>query len=292
MPDEPRQGIAHATLVAADAAAASAAYAAQLPLRIVECSTLAPDAAARLGHPELAGTGLIWLANHAGARVLRVLQDPGAHAAADGLDLRRGWMVVEFAVGELDELVAGLRSPFRVLGEPADLDFSSDLRAAQILGPAGEVLYLTRIRAPVPPFDLPQVTAARMRPFIGVVASRAREASVRAWAALLGSPGWQLETRISLINRAFGLPPETRHPIALLPMPGQSLVEIDALPVPPRACGTGRRGWLSLGLRLAAPDEPALRAAGWACRRHGGVLALRGPDGEHLELYPERPATG
>lgn len=290
MPERPRQGILHATLVAPDAQAVGVAYAAQLPLQVVEHSRLATLDAQRLQRPELAVTPQVWLANHEGTRVLRVLEDPQAQAP-DEVSVRHGWMVVEYAVGELDALVARLQPPFRVLREPADLDFSPGLRAAQIMGPAGEVFYLTRIEPPVPPFDLPQVDATQMRPFIGVLASRNRDASQRAWLALLGTPGWQLHTRIGLVNRALGLPTETRHAIALLPMPGQCLVEIDELALP-QSSVSASCGWLSLGLRLPEIDPTALEQAGWSIHRHPGALVLRGPDGEHVELADQGLATG
>ena len=35
-------------------------------------------------------------------------------------------------------------SPFRIIGGPADLSFSDQIRAMQVVGPAREVLYLTQ----------------------------------------------------------------------------------------------------------------------------------------------------
>ena len=60
-------------------------------------------------------------------------------------------------------------SPFQIIGEPANLDVSDDIRAMQVIGPAGEVLYLTEIKAVVPPFELPFARCTVDRLFIPVL---------------------------------------------------------------------------------------------------------------------------
>ena len=58
-----------------------------------------------------------------------------------------------------------------------------------LAGPAGETLYLTEVRAPVPPFDLPmnaRFTAERL--FIPVLSAPDREAAARALTVLFSSP--------------------------------------------------------------------------------------------------------
>ena len=48
-------------------------------------------------------------------------------------------------VDDVDALAAELASsPFRIIGGPADLSFSDQIRAMQVVGPAREVLYLTQ----------------------------------------------------------------------------------------------------------------------------------------------------
>ena len=248
-----RQGIVHATLVARDLAASCDAYLAQLSLTLAAHATLGDEDAAVLGLPDLAGAPMAWLANAAGEPVLRVIEDPRAQEGEPMF--RHGWLALEVLVGDIDTLAAGLRAPFRVLGAAANLELSDAIRAAQVLGPCGELLYLTQVKAQVPPFDLPMTDATVAGPFIAVTSTPDRAASQRAWRALLGAEGWAFGTKITVLNRAHGKPLEGRYPVAVLPMPGQCMVEIDQVELPP------------------APGQ-----------RTGARLGLNGPAGEHVEL--------
>ena len=275
------QGIVHATVLAPDLAALCAAYQQQLSMQLQAQGTLEEADATLLGLPTLAGAPLAWLANSAGQPVLRVIEDPTATLIEPMF--RHGWLSLEILVGDIDTLAAGLQPPFRVLGAPANLELSDAIRAAQVLGPAGELLYLTQIKAPVPPFDLPMTTDTVASTFIGVMTTPDRAASQAAWAALLGAPGWAFETKITVLNRAYGKPLEGRYPVAVVPMPGQCMVEIDQVDLPPRPAGR-RAGVHSLALRLPAVDAATLQAAGWqrtCAQRDDGWF---GPAGEHIQL--------
>ncbi len=279
----PRPGIAHATLIANDLDGACEAYVAQLSMGVAARERLDAADAAVLGLHDLAGAPLAWLANSEGMSILRVIHDPRA-APCEPM-FRHGWLSLEVLVGDIDSLAAGLRAPFKVLGAPADLELSAAIRAAQVLGPCGELLYLTQIKAEVPPFDLPMTAATVAVPFIGVTATPDRDASQRAWAALLGARGWAFETRITVLNRAHGKPLDGRYPVAVLPMPGKCMVEIDQVELPP-APARRASGLHSLCLQLPAIDDATLQAGGWTLERHGARRRLNGPAGEHVELAP------
>lgn len=274
-------GIAHATLLTPDLAATCGAYEAQLSMSPTARGVLHAEDASMLGLPDLAGAPMAWLANSEGAPILRVIEDP---AAVPGEPMHRhGWLSLEILVGDVDSLAAGLEAPFTVLGPPANLELSDAIRASQVLGPCGELLYLTQIKAAVPPFDLPMTDATVAVPFIGVMSTPDREASRRAWSALLNAEGWAFETKITVLNRALGKPLEDRYPVAVVPMPGQCMVEIDQVDVPAR--GNARAAGLhSLCLRLPAVDDARLRDSGWMLGRSGQRVALVGPAGEHVEL--------
>lgn len=276
-----RQGIVHATLIAPDLQRVVDAYITQLSMRLHERSTLSADDAAALDLHHLAGAPLAWLANSLGEPVLRVIEDP--HAVISAPMFRHGWLSLEVLVGDIDTLAAGLQPPFTVLGAAANLELSDAIRAAQVLGPCGELLYLTQIKAPVPPFDLPMTDATVAATFIGVMTTPNRDASQRAWSALLGAKGWSFDTKITVLNRAYDQPLEGRYPVAVIPMPGQCMVEIDQVTLPPTA--TQRHaGQHSLCLHLPAVDDATLVAAGWQVSTIGPRRSLRGPAGEHVEL--------
>ncbi|MGE8279508.1 MAG: hypothetical protein ACN6O2_03655 [Stenotrophomonas sp.] len=276
-----KQGIIHATLIAPDLQQVCDAYAGQLALQVQQQGTLGADDAAALDLADLAGAPLAWLANSAGEPVLRVIEDPAAVVAEPMY--RHGWLSLEVLVGDIDTLAAGLQAPFKVLGAAANLELSDAIRAAQVLGPCGELLYLTQIKAQVPPFDLPMTDATVASTFIGVMTTPDREASQRAWSALLGAKGWAFDTKITVLNRAYGQALEGRFPVAVVPMPGQCMVEIDQVELP-AAAKVRHAGQYSLALRLPAVEDSVLRDAGWEVNSVCARRSLRGPAGEHVEL--------
>ena len=276
-----KQGIIHATLIAPDLQQVCDAYVAQLDLQVQQQGTLSTDDAAALDLHDLAGAPLAWLTNSAGEPVLRVIEDPAAVVAEPMF--RHGWLSLEVLVGDIDTLAAGLQPPFKVLGAAANLELSDAIRAAQVLGPCGELLYLTQIKAQVPPFDLPMTDASVANTFIGVMTTPDRDASQHAWSALLGAKGWAFDTKITVLNRAYGKPLEGRFPVAVVPMPGQCMVEIDQVALP-AAAKVRHAGQYSLALRLPAADDVLLREAGWQVCAVGERRSLRGPAGEHVEL--------
>ena len=274
-------GIVFATVIAPDLAAFCQAWTQQLHVHEHSREALAHDQAALLGLADLAGAPVAWLANSDGQRILRVIEDPSAQVMEPMF--RHGWLSLEVLVGDIDSLAAGLQAPFRVLGAPANLELSDAIRAAQVLGPAGELLYLTQIKDQVPPFDLPMTDQPLAATFIGVMTTPDRAASQTAWAALLGAPGWAFDTKITVLNRAYGKPLEGRYPVAVVPMEGQCMVEIDQVDLPARPAGR-LAGVHSVALAVAAPSAAALQAAGWRAVPAGDSSGWYGPAGEHIEL--------
>ena len=54
-----------------------------------------------------------------------------------------GWNAAELIVRDVDKSATRIMdSPFEIIGEPADLSFTDQIRAMQIMGPSKEVLYL------------------------------------------------------------------------------------------------------------------------------------------------------
>ncbi|MFT4256931.1 MAG: hypothetical protein QM599_08255 [Pseudoxanthomonas sp.] len=277
-------GIVHATLLTTDIAAASAAYVEQLGLQRGRREHLCDADAVRLDLPDLALHPVQWLTNADGLEILRLIEDPAAAPARPMF--HHGWMSLEILVGDIDALAARLRPPFQVLGAPANLDFSDAIRAAQVLGPCGELLYLTQVKAPVPPFDLPLTDAEVAFSFIGVTATPSRDASHAAWKTLLDASGWSMETRITVLNRAHGKPLEDRYPIAVVPMPGQCMVEIDQVELADATPAQRCTGLHSLALRLPQAVPARLAQAGWRVVDAGGC-GWRGIASEHIELLGE-----
>ena len=179
-----------------------------------------------------------------------------------------GWLALEVLVRDVDALDARLAgSVFEIVGAPADLAVSPAIRAMQVIGPAGEMLYLTQVKQPVPPFELPlssELTAAQDvgALFIGVMSVPEREAAVDACAVMAPRGTLRFDTRVTVLSRALGQPLDHPWPVATLQWAGRSLFEIDAVQdarVATPATGTPPDGlsWLTMdgaaGMRELAP---------------------------------------
>ena len=288
--------VLHGTLLAGDADAVAAAYIDCFDFHLQSDGRISADHADAWQLPALAGQRMLLLATATGAsQWLRIIEAPGC-AAPQPLR-HHGWMALEVNVQDVDALAERLRrpgSPFAIIGEPAFLEISDKIRAMQVVGPAGEVLYLTEVRAPVPPFDLPLSPADPVdRLFIPVLSTAQRSATLACYERLAGKSGLALDTRVTVLNRAFGHPIERQYPIAVLQLAGQTLLEIDqvddATAKPLHACGLpagiaiislaiapGRLAELGIESRTLAAPAPAHYA-----RR---TALLRGAGGELIEL--------
>jgi hypothetical protein len=260
----PAGPLLHATLIVADTAPVVAAYAG-LGLQARVGQRIESAQAAAWGQPALAGGACVWLCGPDGAPLLRLIE----HADATPRPTRtgHGWLALEILVRDVDALAAPAQAAgFEIVGAPADLEMSASLRAMQLVGPAGEMLYLTQVKAPVPPFELPLSTALpaaqALGPlFIAVMSTPSRAAALAACAPLQPASTLQFETKVTVLNRAFDRPLPTRWPLATVTLAGRCLFEIDevqdaALVPPPRV------GALPAGLA-------------WVTLRGGGGARLR-----------------
>jgi hypothetical protein len=187
-----------------------------------------------------------------------------------------GWIALEVLVRDVDAMALILPPQFKVLQSPKDLDISDAIRAMQICGPAGEVLYLTQVKRAVPPFRLPlseHMVSDFGHLFVAVLASRSRTESSAFYRGLGAGDTLQFEARLSALNAAHNLSLDQRHPVATVQLGGLSLIEFDQPDVPLVKALSNQAGILSVGIRR-------LGARGQA--GHGRIL--RGPDNEQIEL--------
>lgn len=193
-----------------------------------------------------------------------------------------GWSAAEIVVQDLDAVATRIEeSPFRVLAPPAvlDFEFTDRIRAMQVAGPAGEVLYLTEIDGVIPGFELPHAHSLVDRVFVGVLATFALERSAAWYAELAGAAASPpMAARVAAISDALGLDPETRYRLRTLALPHASLMELDEFP----AASTKARPLAACGL----PAGIAMLT--FASDRHA---VLNGPDGELVELVAEGAAS-
>lgn len=278
-----------ATLCTPDLALSIAAWQGSLQQVVHSEGLLTGERAAQLGAAKLAGARHAVMSNILDEPWLELIESP----AAPVLDpfQHSGWFSLEISVADVDQLRTTLdESLFKVIGEPANLDVSDDIRAMQLIGPAGEVLYLTEIRADVPPFELPRARCAVDRLFIPVMLAEDRDAASNVYEQLNGHTGMKFETKITVINRARGLDILQRHPVCTLQLAGCNLIEFDQLDKLQRRIAD--EGMLPTGIvaitfgcdspidKETVPGE-LVSSGSYQDRKH---VCLRGAAGELIEL--------
>ncbi len=201
--------------------------------RTVDRTPVAPDLAASWGAPASAGRPQVVMQPQSGAPAyLRFVEgDP----VPDYAPLRSyGWNAIEIIVQDLEALNQRLLdSPFEIIGTPAVLafDFTDAISAMQVVGPAGEVLYLTHVAEDVPGLNLPQAACFVDRPFIMILGGEDLDQTTGFFSRTFGltaSP--PMDGTIRVINRAYNRPPGTKTTICTIALPRQTLIELDALP--------------------------------------------------------------
>jgi len=286
--------ISTVTIATPDPVALAADYERWLGYAVVERRPVSAVEAHAWGAPAVEGRRLLLLAPAGrGNSYLRFVES----RRPDGyVPLRHlGWNAAEHIVQDCDALGRRLEgSPFAIIGPPADLSFSDQIRAMQVRGPADEVLYLTQIKSKLPIFDTPDADYPVDRVFIVILGGETMESLQDAYATRFGVPRAPvIPAKVSVLARAFGEPEDTLYSIAALPLRGQSFIEADAMPaaVAPRPCLAGElppaiaivsfeSATLPAGVEWLAPPT-ALPGLAYRGRLAG---TCRGPAGELIEL--------
>lgn len=218
-----------------------------------------------------------------------------AHAADEAFVpfATHGWHAAELVVQDVDSLEAPLAdSPFAIVGRPQNLSFTDDIRAMQVRGPGGELLYLTEIKRPVPGLDTPQPRCKVDRTFIVILGGASMQAMQDYYHAGFGVPrAPAMDARVQGMSQAFGNDRETRYPIAALPLAGQSFIEADEMPAA-AAPRVTRPGELPPGIAMVTFGGDAAGGAGLELDEppyHGRcrVETRRGAAGELIEIVSD-----
>ncbi len=288
-----------ATISAPDLAAIEKDYTRYLGYTVRERGKVSAALAASWDAPRAAGRPYILMSGDAHPDVfIRVVRVPKVR------DFRplttHGWGSVEIVVDDTDATFSRFQgSPFKVIGEPANLKGYPSIRAFQVAGRAGEVLYLTsetgdRSRSPLPP---PGGPIGRI--FIMVLGGPDINAMVNWYAAGFGlSSGPVRTTPIGVVQRAQGLGADVETPITTMRLAQQgNLFELDgysaAATARPRAVGDLPPGVSITSVSVRSLDAVRLPFIA-APSTHGGLAyggrraaTARGAAGELLEIVEE-----
>ena len=204
-----------------------------LDYRLVDHGRLPEALAAVWDAPNMCGMPFALLQPASGAEVyLRFVQT--GNAGGYWPPVTQGWIATEILTTDPDAVLEKLRaSSFTHIGGPADLYPSpKSARALQMAGPAGELMYFTRILPGGSRFGLHGAKSFVDRPFIMVVGGISLADIHMFYGDTLGLRIWEQEPfRIGQMSRVLGLPPQTAYPISLARIPGRSfLLELEELP--------------------------------------------------------------
>lgn len=219
------------TIVAQDLAHTEALYARELGYRCIGRGEVSPALAALWGTADEAGARTLLMAPPAGDEfTFRFIE----RAAGDPWQAftRHGWNAIELMVEHVDSLAAQLAgSGFETIAPPLDLSFCPNIRAMQVRGPSGEILYLTEFKRPVQGLPVPMPRCAVDRAFIVIVGGASLDTLQQWYTRQFAVPEVAaMESRVQTMALAFDLPRETRFRIAALPLAGDCYIEADEMP--------------------------------------------------------------
>lgn len=146
-----------------------------------------------------------------------------------------GWSATEILARDPDQLAgqfAAEDSAFKVLVAPDYLSPKKNARAFQASGPANELLYFTHIQDPSKAYyDLGQAQSFVDRVFIMVLATDDLAASSDFYRQHFGMTVTDpIPYKISVLSKAWGMPADHLHSLALAPLPEKFMLEFDQYP--------------------------------------------------------------
>jgi hypothetical protein len=277
------------------------AYRDLLDYRVVDDGNIPESLAAAWAAPAMTGMPYALLQPASGVAVYLRFVETG-NAGGYWPPVTQGWIATEMLCTDPDAVLERLEGndrgkAFTRIGGPADLYPSpKSARALQMAGPAGELMYFTRILPGGSRFGLHGAKSFVDRPFIMVVGGASLADIETFYGGALGHKIWAQDPfRIGQMSRVLGLPPETTYPISIARIPGRSfLLELEELPA-----GIERRtvpdGQLPEGLAMVSFASAPLgelqlgyraepRAIDLPPYNGRSVAVIEGPAGEWLEL--------
>lgn len=293
------QSILMVTLCVPDLDAAEHAYVDWLGYAVAGRGAVTADLAAAWEAPLATGSRMSLLRPTSATRFrLRIIERPPTVGYTPLMT--HGWNANEILVQDPAALAARFAtpgSPFRVIGPPEPLASNPAIVAMQALGPAGELNYFTRLPPGGGTYVKTPAVSAVDRSFILVLGGPSMSAMQAFYRDVLGlavTPSY--DSPVGVLQAAHGLPPDATTPIALVPLPPGSALELDQYPsgATPRP---QRPDDLPPGLAMVSFEGTLARDLPWRRApiarteipydgRRAGLL--RGPAGEWLEIIEVR----
>ena len=289
------------TLLVPDVDTAAQAYQQTLAYEAVERGHVAPGQAALWGAARLEGREFVVL--QPSSREPVYLRFVATDAPSSPPLKALGWNATEILVEDPALLQAGFEgAPFEVIGPPAPLEINPAVLAMQALGPAGELLYFTRMPPGASKFGLGSASSFVDRVFIVVLGVHDVRRTLDYYRTNFGLPVTEpVPSRVEVLADAWGLPRAQPFLIGIARLPERFLIEVDEYP-PAAGAKAVADGELPSGMAMVSFTVPSLEpfltqfesppvtlsGLPYAGRRAG---VLRGPSGEHIELVEATDAA-
>ena len=277
------QAIRAITWSVSDPAASRRAFTETLGMAPVAEGRISERQAAAWGTPAMAGAAFAAVASPDRPKVLLRFVEAEAGSQVEPL-MTTGWNAAELHVRDIHALAARLEgSAFEVIGPPRDLLDNDAVWAMQVIGPGGELLYLTEIRQRGMQRTYGQSEAEVGRPFIVVLGTHDQPRSLAHYGPLARFHTDPRPFNVTVLARAHGLDPATAEfSIASLVMEQRFRIETDAYP-PTAKARVHVEGCLPPGLCLVSVTLLPNEDGGENLRLSSPQV---GPDGEWLECLP------
>tara|TARA_R110002167_G_scaffold349844_1_gene561813 strand:+ start:26693 stop:27589 length:897 start_codon:yes stop_codon:yes gene_type:complete len=218
--------IVGATLLTPNLQYASQAYQSGMGYALVREEVVSQEMCDLWNTPKLLNNPMHILSADNGHAWLRIVEDKNC-ASTTPLKTQ-GWMALEVNVADVDVIRKEIDSTrFKIIGEPAYLQISDAIKAMQVIGPCDEVSYITQIDKAVPPFNLPMTQSRTGSLFIPVLCTQDRDLSLSFYEMLNQVTGLKFDTKVTVLNNAWGNNIEHQYPVATLQLAGNCLFEID-----------------------------------------------------------------
>lgn len=291
-----------ATISVADLRAAVDRYHSWFDYSLVESGKVSASLAAAWSAPNTAGRAMAVMRPASGTDVfIRFVEAP---RVADYQPLRSyGWAAIELCIEDVAATYAQMKvSPFQIIGAPQRMAGLARIHPMQVVGPDGEVIFLTQTQIGGPSPRHPVARAPVDMLFIAVLATRDMPATAEWFRKIFGlgiDP--PLTLPYGVLSRAFGLAPEHIHQLTTVVSGQRVLVEVDEYPAQavqrPQLSGE-----LAPGVSMASITYPRLDdlQAEWICapaRRDGAIYngalsgVLRTPEGALVEVIEHAPTV-
>ncbi len=219
------------TIVVSDLSESLQLYSEYFDYQLIERGVLSPALAESWASPRSAGRPFAVLQPASGEKIyIRLIEQPAIEAFRA---LRTfGWNAIELCVQDVNAAHERLKdSPFEIIGPPRKNSGLAGIHPMQVKGPDEEVIFLTEIKADVPPFKLPRAASLIDQIFILVIGCSDMEVAANWFADHLGLQDAQdMEIAYTMLAKAYGKDLSTQYKLRTMANDLWIFLEVDQYP--------------------------------------------------------------